>query len=122
MAGQADCQVRADCKTKTPVNAKKILITTESHEVFILRTDRRDRAYGRCRVCEREVEIVTIDQAISLSGIRTGELVRMAENDHVHAIETSMGHLLICKESLELVRNVEAEVSSDERSKQSKSD
>jgi hypothetical protein len=103
------------------VNNKKILITTESHEIFVLRTDRRDRAYGQCGVCDREVEIVTIDQAISLSGIRTGELVRMAESDRVHAIETSTGHLLICRESLELVKDSEPEVSSNERIIQSKS-
>ena len=104
------------------MNAKKILITTESHEIFVLRTDRRDRAYGLCRACDREVEIVTIDQAISLSGIRTGELVRMAEKNEVHAIETSMGHLLICRESLEVARDTNAEVKSDERNIASKSD
>lgn len=104
------------------MNAKKILITTESHEIFVLRTDRRDRAYGLCRMCDREVEIVTLDQAISLSGIRTGELVRMAENNEVHAIETSMGHLLVCRESLELVRTGNAEVNSDEKSIERKSD
>jgi len=87
------------------VNAKKILITTESHEVFVLRTDRRDRAYGICGTCGREVEIVTLDRAVSLSGIRTGELVRMAENDEVHAIETSMGHILVCIESLERAKH-----------------
>jgi hypothetical protein len=90
------------------VNAKKILITTESHEVFVLRTDRRDRAYGTCGICEREVEIVTLDQAVSLSGIRTGQLVRMAESEQIHAIETSMGHLLICKESLERANHGES--------------
>ena len=82
------------------MNAKKILITTESHEIFVLRTDRRDRAYGHCRECDREVEIVTLDQAISISGIRTRDLVRMAEISEIHAIETETGHLLVCKDSL----------------------
>ena len=100
------------------MNAKKILITTESHEFFVLRTDRLHRAYGFCGECNREVEFVTIDQAISLSGIRTGTLVRMAENNELHAIETSTGHLLICKDSLDM----DGEVSRDERSIEAKSD
>jgi hypothetical protein len=82
------------------VNAKKILITTESHEVFILRTDMQNHAFGQCPMCGEEVEILTLDRAVSLSGIRTGQLVRMAEANTIHAIETTFGHLLICKESL----------------------
>jgi len=104
------------------VNAKKILITTESHEIFVLRTDRRDRAFGQCRVCDREVEILTLDQAITQSGIRTGELVRMAEKNQIHAIETSMGHLLVCRESLEQVKSTNAEASDNEKSIGSKAD
>jgi len=86
---------------QTHVNTKKILITTESHEVFILRTDTSDHAYGHCRDCGREVEILTLDQAITYSGIRTGHLIRLTEANRVHSIETSMGHLLVCKESLD---------------------
>src|SRR5690349_10244620 len=85
------------------VNAKKIFITTESHEVFVLRTGQRELAFGNCRECGNEVQILTLDGAISLSGIRTAELVRLAETNTVHSIETSTGHLLICKESLENV-------------------
>ena len=96
------------------MNAKKILITTESHEVFILRTDKRDHAYGLCRDCGREVEILTLDQAISLSGIRTGELVRLTEANRIHSIETSMGHLLVCKDSLdEMCANKAEEVKNE---------
>jgi hypothetical protein len=83
------------------LNAKKILITTESHEVFILRTDKRDHAYGKCPRCSLEVEILTLDQAISLSGLRTVELVRLIEADEIHSIETYSGHLLVCKDSLD---------------------
>jgi hypothetical protein len=85
------------------VNAKKIFITTESHEIFVLRTGESELAFGNCRNCGSEVQILTLDGAISLSGIRTAELVRMAETNEIHSIETSTGHLLICKESLEKV-------------------
>jgi len=99
------------------VNAKKILITTESHEVFILRTDKRDRAYGHCRDCDREVEILTLDQAITESGIRTGSLIRLAESNKVHSIETSMGHLLVCKDSLDGMRNTQTEDAQNENTR-----
>ena len=80
--------------------AKKILITTESHEKFILRFPGGGRAFGTCPACGREAEMLTIDQTVSLSGIKTGELVRRAEAGDVHSLETGSGHLLFCKDSV----------------------
>ena len=99
------------------MNAKKILITTESHEVFILRTDKSDHAFGHCSDCDREVEILTLDQAITQSGIPTGALVRLAEANKVHSIETSMGHLLVCKDSLENMLATQSEDGQNENTK-----
>lgn len=79
-----------------------------------MRTDRSDRAFGLCPVCLCEVEILTLDQAISLSGIRTGDLVRLTESGRVHAIETTIGHLLICKGSLSELSAKELERGSHE--------
>ena len=81
-------------------NAKKIVIRTESHETFILQTNSKGRAFGRCRQCDREVEILSLDLAVSASGIKTSELVRKIERKEIHAIETGSGHILICSESL----------------------
>lgn len=81
--------------------AKRIVITTENHETFVLRTDGREHAYGRCGRCGGEVEILTFDQAVSLSGIRMREMVHLTETNELHVIETSSGHLLICKASLD---------------------
>ena len=81
-------------------NAKKILITTESHETFILRMGSKKRAFGHCAQCKREVEILSIDQAVSVSGIRTNELIRKVNANEIHGLETDSGHILICRESL----------------------
>lgn len=82
-------------------DTKKILITTESHEKFILRVFGAERALGHCAACGREVELVTMDQGVSLSGVRTGELIRLAEAGEIHSIETDSGHLLFCRGSVQ---------------------
>jgi hypothetical protein len=81
-------------------NAKKILITTESHETFILRITDKKRAFGRCSECKQEVELMTVDRAVSVSGIRTSEVIRRIGTNEIHGIETESGHLLVCGESL----------------------
>jgi hypothetical protein len=81
-------------------NAKKIVITTESHETLILRLGPKRRAFGHCGECRKEVEMLTIDQAVSISGFRTSELVRRIGLGEIHGIETESGHLLVCGESL----------------------
>ncbi|MEP7075200.1 MAG: hypothetical protein ABI878_05260 [Acidobacteriota bacterium] len=82
-------------------NAKKILITRESHETFILRINNKNRAFGFCHECESEAEIVSLDEAVSICGLRTSDLVKRVEDLTLHAIETEGGHLLFCRASLE---------------------
>lgn len=91
-------------------NAKKILITRETHETFILRINNKNRAFGFCPACRDEVEIVSLDEAVSISGLRTGELVRQVEAQLIHAIETEGGHLLFCKDSMIVQRTNGIEV------------
>ena len=81
-------------------NATKILITTESHETFILSVTSKKRAVGQCSQCEKEVEMLSVDQAVSATGVKTSELVRRIESNEIHGIETGSGHLLICARSL----------------------
>lgn len=42
--------------------AKQIVITTESHEVFVIRRDRRHAVRGFCPVCRTEVELRCADE------------------------------------------------------------
>jgi len=91
-------RVTAIVNHKMP-GTKKILITTESHERFILSLIGGGRAFGICQACAREVELITVDQAVSLCGTKTGEIVRLALAGEIHWIETDSGHMLFCKES-----------------------
>ena len=81
-------------------NAKKIFITTESFETFVLRVNHKGRAFGHCIRCNREVEVLSIDRAVVVSGIRTSDLMRRIEAKEIHGIETESGHILICSETL----------------------
>ncbi len=80
--------------------AKKFRITTFSHEIFIVRVNRHTTIRGFCPKCETEVEILTFDTAVSVSGIGGREVIRQIAADEIHAIETANGHLLVCKQSL----------------------
>jgi hypothetical protein len=81
-------------------NSKKILITTESFETFALHIDRKGQAVGHCAQCGRDVEVLSIDQAVMAGGIRTSSLIRKIDAGEIHGIETEAGHLLVCAESL----------------------
>jgi len=81
-------------------NAKKILITTESHEVFIIRPIGETAVGGFCPECGEQVEMLHFDAVTSLSGIGGRELIRCLKDGTLHSIESDTGHLLICKRSL----------------------
>jgi hypothetical protein len=80
-------------------NAKKILITTESHETYTLHINNRNGAVGHCVRCDAQVEILSLEQAVSLTHIHTRDLVRLVDAMQIHAIETNTGHYLICSAS-----------------------
>lgn len=81
-------------------HAKKILITTESHEFFIVRVNGGGEVRGFCADCAADVELVRIDESVSASGLRAREIFRLAETGKIHFIETVEGHLLLCRDSL----------------------
>jgi hypothetical protein len=87
--------------TQRMTNLKKILITTERREVFIVRPNGGSRIRGFCPRCAEEVALLTLDEAVSFSACRTRELIRRIECDAVHSVETSSGHLLVCRNSLQ---------------------
>lgn len=80
--------------------AKKYLITTRTHEIFIMRYERQPTIYGFCPECQKEVVLLTSDSAVTHSGKRARELFGLIESGVIHAIETASGHLLICRDSL----------------------
>jgi hypothetical protein len=85
-------------------NAKKIVITTESLDVFTLRIV-GGGAFGCCGKCGKELAMLTFDQPMSISGLKIGELVRRAETEATDAIGTGSGHLLICLASIAAIKD-----------------
>ncbi|MEP6901377.1 MAG: hypothetical protein ABJA66_06475 [Actinomycetota bacterium] len=83
-----------------PVKSKKILITTESREIFIVRTNNKSFVSGFCADCAREVELLNLDLAVSFSQIFALELIGQIQSGAIHSIETESGHLLVCQDSL----------------------
>jgi len=81
-------------------NAKKILITTESHETFVVRRVGKQEICGFCGTCRAETRMLTLDEAVSIARRDTWNLMSLLESGVVHSVETASGHLLICLQSL----------------------
>jgi hypothetical protein len=89
-------------------NAKKILITTESHEVFILRRRVRTFPQHTCPICSTLTCGLTLDDARAYAGLSALELIRSIEAAAIYAYEIEGGGpLLICQKSLDLFCNGE---------------
>jgi hypothetical protein len=82
------------------IKAKRILITTESSEIFIVRRVGKQAIHGFCEICAAVTEMVTLDQAVSFINQNTWNLIRLLESGAAHSIETADGHLLVCRTSL----------------------
>ncbi|MGH9900487.1 MAG: hypothetical protein ACRD68_01470 [Pyrinomonadaceae bacterium] len=80
--------------------AKKILITTESREVWIVRRRGGESVRGFCPRCAAEVEFLTLDTAVALAGVGSRQIHRWIEGGRVHFAETPAGSVLICPRSL----------------------
>ena len=83
-----------------PVKSKKILITTTSREIFIVRADDKSFVTGFCPDCAREVELLNLDSAVSFAQKSARQLIDEIQSGAIHSIETKSGHLLVCRDSL----------------------
>ena len=82
-------------------NAKKILITSATSEIFIIRRGRQKTFRGFCTNCAAETEMLDLHSAVTVFGLGTRELICQIETGAVHSSETASGHLLVCTESLQ---------------------
>ena len=80
---------------------KRILITTERHDVLIVRQSGRKTNRGWCPQCLAEVEMLSFVSSLSFFGSCAREFIRQIESGVIHSIEDASGHLLICLKSLE---------------------
>ena len=79
-------------------NTKKYLITRERHEVVRIRLSGQNRAF--CLRCQTETFFLTLDETVSFSQIRAGEILDYLNAGEIHAEETASGHLRLCRNSL----------------------
>ncbi len=79
-------------------SAKNIAAATRQHEFFVLR--RRQRFQLFCEHCGTDREFVSLDDAVLFSGISTREIVRLVEKGNLHYLESSGGHVFVCRKSL----------------------
>jgi hypothetical protein len=79
-------------------STRKITTAARCHEIFVVR--RRQRFELFCEQCDTGAQFVAIDDAVLFSGFATREIVRLVEDDELHFLETSGGHLFICQKSL----------------------
>ena len=79
---------------------KKLLITTEKHEIFVVRGKRDTAIRGFCPKCLEEVEMLILDSTVRVSGVSTREVIRQIAADEIHSIETANGDLLVCRNCL----------------------
>ena len=81
-------------------NAKKILITTATSEIFIVQRGRQKAIRGFCENCAAETEMLDLNSAVTTFRLGTRELMRQIEAGAVHSTENTNGHFFICRESL----------------------
>lgn len=89
----------ADSNQKMPI-AKKILITTDSQEVVIVRKAPEGAIIAFCKNCTGDAKFLTLDNAVEVTGISGGELIGLITANSIHILETARGRLFICQESL----------------------
>ena len=83
-------------------NAKKILITCATSEIFILRHGRQKAIRGFCKICEAETEMLDLNSAVNVFCLGMREIIRQIETGAIHSTETTSGYLLVCQNSLQI--------------------
>lgn len=86
-------------------NTKKILIETESREVFRLRIIGPEIERLYCDRCEKVEEMLDLNSAADISGAAARDLLQRVESGELHSPKDASGHLLICRSSLERAIN-----------------
>ena len=76
--------------------------TVEEHERIVVRSSRKHNRV-LCANCSEAAALVTIEEAVKMSGISALAIYRLVEAGEVHFAETAEGSVLICPATL-LVR------------------
>jgi hypothetical protein len=79
---------------------KRLLITTEKHELFIVHLKRPIAQRGFCPECGEEVDLMTLEAVVDKSEIGGYQMLRRIAAGEIHSIESSSGQVLVCRNSL----------------------
>ena len=83
---------------------ERMRITVTRDEITVIRK-MAGTARASCVSCGgHQVEMATLEQAVTLTGIPSRTIYGWVEGGDVHFIETTDGHLLVCLESLRAVQ------------------
>lgn len=80
-------------------------ITIETERLLIIRS-RKTSAQAWCTSCDRQVHMITIDEAAQVAKVSSRLVYRLVEADELHFIETTDKRLLICVNSLHQLMEV----------------
>ena len=73
--------------------------TIEKREVVVIRSSRQMRTI-LCNECSGAVALVTLDEAVKISGLSSRVIYRLIEEGRIHFAETAAGVGLICPATL----------------------
>jgi len=92
---------------KPTLNAKRILIESETTETLRVRLIGPTTVRVFCTDCEAMEDMLDLNSAADISGTTARDLLTRVESRELHSPEISSGHLLICRASLELSINAD---------------
>lgn len=80
---------------------KVTIITSETHEVLVVRQLPTPPIRAWCSGCSAEAEMISPADGTVVSGVSARTIYRWVEEGRVHFAETAGGQLLICQQSLD---------------------
>lgn len=80
---------------------KRTIITSRTHEKLVVRWVKAESRKIFCAACAAEVEMLSVEEAVAVSGLWAREIFRLIESGAIHFIETAVGLTLVCLSSLD---------------------
>ena len=75
---------------------KTTIITSESHEVLIVRRPLDPALPIWCPVCSEVLDMLNPEQAAAVANVNTRTIYAWVESGRIHHLETAGGELMIC--------------------------
>ncbi|MGH9907900.1 MAG: helix-turn-helix domain-containing protein [Pyrinomonadaceae bacterium] len=79
---------------------KTTTITSETHEVFIVRRRAEPSIRMWCADCAAEVEMLKPEEAAAIANVSTRTIYRWIEDAQIHHCESVGGNVVVCPKQL----------------------